>query len=69
VSGAVYTGLDVVARDLTVRQGARTRFVLGDGGALPFADDSFDVVFCAYVLDRVGDAQDALAECAPLCSI
>lgn len=63
-SGAVYTGLDVVARDLPPKLDGHTRFVLGDGSTLPFANDSFDVVLCAYVLDRVADANAALAECA-----
>lgn len=38
------------------------RFVRGDAHALPFADESFDVVYCRYVLEHVPDPARALSE-------
>jgi SAM-dependent methyltransferase len=37
---------------------------LYDGGRLPFADGSFDVVFCKQVLEHVHDPRPVLAEAA-----
>jgi ubiquinone/menaquinone biosynthesis C-methylase UbiE len=42
--------------------GERTRFQVGDAQALPFADQSFDLVICRHVLQAVSNAPLALAE-------
>jgi SAM-dependent methyltransferase len=38
--------------------------VVAEGSALPFADASFDIVFCSQVLEHVADDKRVLAECA-----
>jgi ubiquinone/menaquinone biosynthesis C-methylase UbiE len=38
------------------------RFVRGDAGTLPFADNFFDAVLCMGVIDSVPDASNAIAE-------
>jgi SAM-dependent methyltransferase len=42
--------------------GARSEFVKGDATALPFADDSFDLVTCQTVLMHLPDARVGLRE-------
>ncbi len=41
---------------------ANLSFVRGDAHALPFEDGSFDVVYCRFVLEHVGDPLRALRE-------
>lgn len=41
---------------------ANLRFEQGDAHALPFKNDSFDVVCCRYVLEHVGDPLQVLRE-------
>jgi SAM-dependent methyltransferase len=38
------------------------RFAQGDAHRLPFAGDAFDVVYCRYVLEHVGDPLQVLRE-------
>lgn len=38
------------------------RFAHGDAHHLPFADDRFDIVYCRYVLEHVGDPGQVLRE-------
>jgi SAM-dependent methyltransferase len=40
----------------------RLRFVQGDAQALPFADESFDVVYGRYILEHLADPARSLAE-------
>ena len=42
----------------------RPRYVVADLTRLPFADESFDLVTCGYVLEHLPDAQLGLAELA-----
>jgi SAM-dependent methyltransferase len=62
--GARVTGLD--AYDAALAYGRRHReriaFVLGDGEALPFGEDRFDVITCVETLEHVGDPERAVAE-------
>lgn len=44
------------------RSPANARFVQGDAHALPFPADSFDVVYCRYVLEHVADPTRVLEE-------
>ncbi|MEO8077590.1 MAG: methyltransferase domain-containing protein [Acidobacteriota bacterium] len=40
----------------------RAYFAAADGGALPFADETFDSAFCVAVLQHVGDVAGAVRE-------
>ncbi len=56
------TCLDVSRKSLELGQarfGELARFVHFDGGALPFPDQSFDIVLCACVLHHIDPAQHA----------
>lgn len=62
-------GADVVACDFSTgmvaegrRRHPRISFVAGDATALPFADESFDVVTISYGLRNVQDTRTALRE-------
>lgn len=66
-------GLDLAAADLATaarragdftppEDGRRLAWIRGSGLALPFADDSFDRVICAEVLEHVDDHRALLAE-------
>jgi ubiquinone/menaquinone biosynthesis C-methylase UbiE len=64
-------GLDLSMRQLQHSRrideetGVRVPAVLGTATALPFADDSFDVVFCSFgALQFISDLDDAVAETA-----
>lgn len=65
--GADVTGIDLtpgfcrIARQLSVhaRYDEATRFCAGDAVMLPFADDSFDVIWTEHVAMNIGD-RDAL---------
>ncbi len=50
-AGARYVALDLDRAQLRVRRGGSA--VVGDGRALPFADDSVDVAFSSNVLEHV----------------
>jgi SAM-dependent methyltransferase len=66
--GARYTGLDFspTALDLARRRfeldGLPGRFVHGSVTALPFEDESFDLVFSHGVIHHVDDTEDAVRE-------
>ncbi|MGY5884325.1 methyltransferase domain-containing protein [Modestobacter lacusdianchii] len=66
-------GLDVVpaplaeARELADRAGVDVEFAVGDGYALGFPDDSFDVVHAHQVLQHLTDPVAALREMARVC--
>ena len=68
-------GIDLSARDLTTAQRRLQEFTTGQpharkhcvfvrasGLALPFANDSFDRVICAEVLEHIGDYAQVLSE-------
>jgi arsenite methyltransferase len=62
--------IEAVGIDLSTRLVAQGKSVdaalpllLGDAGALPFADDCFDAVFTECTLSLVRDRERALAEC------
>ena len=53
------------SRRIDDETGAAVPAVLGTATALPFADDTFDVVFCSFgALQFVADIGDAVAETA-----
>lgn len=51
-----------LARSRQSSQPANLRLVEGDAHALPFPDQSFDLVFCRFVLEHVADPPAVLAE-------
>jgi SAM-dependent methyltransferase len=52
--GVDWIGLDIhTSQEVQRRSRADARFELFDGVTIPFADDSFDVVFCKQVLEHV----------------
>jgi len=57
-NGTVFVGLDSSAEALSRVPFAR---VEGDAAALPFADDSFDLVMTMDMLEHLPDAQEAVA--------
>jgi ubiquinone/menaquinone biosynthesis C-methylase UbiE len=66
--GAVCTGVDLTPRSVEISSlhfglyGMRADFVLADGEHLPFADESFDVVYSNGVLHHTPDTQRAVRE-------
>jgi SAM-dependent methyltransferase len=66
--GAICTGVDLTPRSVEIsslhfgRYGLRADFVLGDGERLPFADESFDVVYSNGVLHHTPDTAGAVRE-------
>lgn len=67
--GASVTGVDLstsaidLARANFDQQGLRGEFRVGNGEHLPFADDSFDVVYAHGVVQYTADPQRLVAEC------
>jgi len=68
VAGARYVGIDLsssaleLARKRFEMEGQSGRFVLGSVTELPFADESFDLVYSCGVIHHVPDTQAAVAE-------
>jgi ubiquinone/menaquinone biosynthesis C-methylase UbiE len=66
--GAICTGIDLTPRSVEISSlhfglyDMRADFVLGDGERLPFADESFDVVYSNGVLHHTPDTARAVAE-------
>jgi len=66
--GAVVTGLDAasrlidVARERAAGEGVQASFVVGDIGALPFEDGSFDVALSVFGVIFAWDPKRAFAE-------
>lgn len=66
--GYEVTGLDIsrsfirIARENAARAGVRARFELGDASAMPFGDDSFDLVVCSAAFKNFSRPVDALNE-------
>jgi SAM-dependent methyltransferase len=46
---------------------ANASVTLGDVNALPFANETFDLVYCRFLLEYVADKQHAVAELARVC--
>ncbi len=56
-------GLERSSDQLSVAiQSPRVRYVQGDAHELPFADGSFDLVYCRYLLEHVADPQRVLKQ-------
>jgi ubiquinone/menaquinone biosynthesis C-methylase UbiE len=68
LSGFEVTGTDLsadlisIARDNASRDAAEVTFVEADVSAMPFADDSFDTVFCSWAMKNFQDPARALGE-------
>lgn len=66
--GAEVTGIDLTARSIEISRqhfavyGARGDFAISDCETLPFADDSFDVVYSNGVLHHTPDTAGAVRE-------
>jgi SAM-dependent methyltransferase len=66
--GASVTGVDLTPRSIQISQqhfavyGARGKFAISDGEHLPFADESFDVVYSNGVLHHTPDTAGAVRE-------
>ncbi len=66
--GAICTGVDLTPRSVEISSlhfglyDMRADFVLGDGERLPFADESFDVVYSNGVLHHTPDTAQAVRE-------
>src|SRR5215212_4968280 len=66
--GALCTGVDLTPRSVEISSlhlglyGMRADFALADGERLPFADDSFDVVYSNGVLHHTPDTAGAVRE-------
>lgn len=66
--GAQCTGIDLTPRSVEISSlhfglyGMRADFVLADGERLPFADESFDVVYSNGVLHHTPDTERAVRE-------
>jgi ubiquinone/menaquinone biosynthesis C-methylase UbiE len=67
-AGARYTGVDFsktalsVARERFAEEGRDGRFVQGSVAALPFEDDSFDLVYSNGVLHHIPEVERAVGE-------
>jgi 2-polyprenyl-6-hydroxyphenyl methylase / 3-demethylubiquinone-9 3-methyltransferase len=68
--GCAVTGVDPSERSLdsarahAIDQGLPIRYQCARGEALPFADQSFDLVYCCDVLEHVSDLGQVIAETA-----
>lgn len=67
-AGAICTGVDLTPRSVEISSlhlglyGLRADFVLADGERLPFADESFDVVYSNGVLHHTPDTAGGVRE-------
>jgi len=63
-SGADVTGIELSPVQLTQARNlnSKVRWVQGDAHQLPFDDNSFDVVYCRYILEHVADPLTVMRE-------
>src|SRR5882724_5131713 len=68
--GPSVTGIDpsrsslLAARKHAANSGLTIKYLAGRGESLPFADESYDIVFCCDVLEHVVNPDKAIAEIA-----
>jgi SAM-dependent methyltransferase len=68
-AGAIVTGVDLapaaieLARKHVEQQGVTADLRVADGEALPFGDDTFDLVFAHGVVQYAADGRKVVAEC------
>ncbi len=61
--GVEVVGLERASEQIAAAaKSSRVRYVQGDAHELPFADGSFDLVYCRYLLEHVADPAHVLAE-------
>jgi SAM-dependent methyltransferase len=61
--GAIVVCLERSAEQLSrAKTSSRMRSVRGDAHQLPFASESFDIAYCRYVLEHVGEPDEVLSE-------
>ncbi|UCF05081.1 MAG: class I SAM-dependent methyltransferase [bacterium] len=56
-----YIGIDAVNKGIEAPSRDNISFCMGLIGTLPFADESFDFVFCSLVLQHVNDVEQTLS--------
>ncbi len=72
-SNSIITGLDGDASLIETANEEKTllhpnlNFISGDALALPFDDNSFDFVFCRYILHHIPDAEATIKEMKRVC--
>lgn len=61
---ADYTGVDISEEMLKIakKKNTKGKFLEADIEELPFEDESFDVIICAFVIVHVGDLKEAFRE-------
>src|SRR5882724_8070339 len=69
---AEFVGVDVSAQriheaEVRLRGVSNARVQIGDAQALPFESDSFDFVFCRFLMEYLPDKQQAVREMVRIC--
>lgn len=58
---------DMKVEDLNYPEEWKNRCILYDGNTIPFADETFDYIFCDYVLEHVPDLDRSISEMVRVC--